>query len=79
MEYTKKPREQGGLGDMDIPLLSDITKKISKDYGILTPDGGVAFRATFIIDNKGVLRHTSCNDLPVGRNIEETLRLVQAF
>lgn len=49
------------------------------DYGCLTPDGGVAFRATYIIDDKGILRHTSVNDLPVGRNAQEYLRLVQAF
>lgn len=79
MEYTKKPRSQGGLGDMEIPMLSDLTKKISEDYGVLTPDGAIAFRGTFIIDKSGILRHSSINDLPVGRNPEETLRLVKAF
>lgn len=79
MEYTKKARADGGIGPMDIPMLSDLTKSISKDYGVLTPDGAISFRGTFIIDNKGVLRHSSINDLPVGRNPEETLRLVQAF
>ena len=61
---------------MDIAMLADLTKQVSKDYGCLTPDGGVAFRATYIIDGKGILRHSSVNDLPVGRNIDETLRLV---
>ena len=79
MEYTKKSRETGGLGDMDIPMLSDLTKQISKDYGVLTPDGAISFRGTFIIDKSGILRHSSVNDLPVGRSPEETLRLVQAF
>ena len=79
MEYTRKPRDQGGLGAMDIPMLSDLTKNISKDYGVLTPDGAISFRGTFIIDKSGILRHTSINDLPVGRSPEETLRLVQAF
>lgn len=79
MEYTKKPRAEGGLGEMDIPMLSDLTKKISQDYGVLTPDNAIAFRGTFIIDTAGVLRHLSINDLPVGRNPEETLRLVKAF
>ena len=78
-EYTKKPRAEGGLGPMSIPMLSDLTKSISKDYGVLTPDGAISFRGTFIIDKKGILRHTSCNDLPVGRNPEEVLRTVQAF
>ena len=67
---------------MNIPMLSDITKQISRDYGVLIEDGedaGVAFRATFIIDGKGILRHISVSDLPVGRNVDETLRLVKAF
>ena len=79
MEYTKKPRAEGGLGEMSIPMLSDLTKKISEDYGVLTPDNAIAFRGTFIIDKSGILRHSSINDLPVGRNPEETLRLVKAF
>jgi len=63
-------------------LLSDITHQIAKDYGVLVDEGadkGVSFRGTFIIDPKGVLRQLSINDLPVGRNVEEVLRLVQAF
>lgn len=79
MEYTKKPRSEGGLGEMSIPMLSDITKQISKDYGVLTPDDAISFRGTFIIDTSGILRHLSINDLPVGRNPAETLRLVKAF
>jgi peroxiredoxin (alkyl hydroperoxide reductase subunit C) len=79
MEYSKKPRSQGGLGEMQIPILADITKSISRDYGVLTPDGAISFRGTFIIDKNGVLRHSSVNDLPVGRNPDETLRLVKAF
>ena len=84
MEYTKKDRKKGGLGPMDIPMVSDLSKKIAKDYGCLIEDPtdgdcGVAFRATYIIDGKGILRHMSINDLPVGRNVEETLRLVKAF
>lgn len=81
-EYCQKPRNQGGLGELKAPLLSDFTKVISRIYGALItagPDAGVACRATFIIDPKGILRHASYSDLPVGRNIEETLRLVQAF
>ena len=71
MEYSLKSRKDGGLGEMAIPLISDITKDIAKKYGCLCDDGddsGVAFRATYIIDRKGIVRHTSVNDLPVGRN-----------
>jgi alkyl hydroperoxide reductase subunit AhpC len=67
---------------MNLPMLSDITKQISRDYGLLIEDGedaGVAFRGTFIIDGNGVLRHICVSDLPVGRNVDETLRLVKAF
>lgn len=78
-EYTKKPRDQGGLGEMQIPMLSDLTKQISKDFGVITQDNAISLRGTFLIDPKGVLRHSSINDLPVGRNVDETLRLVQAF
>merc|ERR1719183_3453688 len=79
MAYTQVSRDKGGLGDMDIPMLSDLGKNISNDYGVLTPDGAISFRGTFIIDKSGILRHSSINDLPVGRNPDETLRLVKAF
>ena len=82
MEYTKKDRKKGGLGPMAMPMLSDLTKQIAKDYGCLIEEGGdngVAFRATYIIDDKGILRHVSISDLPVGRNVDETIRLVKAF
>jgi len=82
MEYCMKSRKQGGLGDMKIPLIADVSKQVAKDYGCLIDhgdDNGVAFRATYVIDREGVLRHISMNDLPVGRNIDEISRLVQAF
>ena len=67
---------------MQIPMLSDLSHQISKDYGCLIEDGGdagVSFRATYIIDGNGILRHISMNDLPVGRNADEYIRLIQAF
>ena len=79
MEYTKKEKKDGGIGQIQIPLLSDLTKKISEDYDVLTPDKAISFRGTFIIDKAGILRHSSINDLPVGRNPEEFYRLVKAF
>lgn len=82
MEYALKSRKDGGLGEMDIPLLSDVNKTIARDYGCLIEEGedaGIAFRATYIIDGKGIVRHVSINDLPVGRNPDEYLRLVKAF
>lgn len=82
MEYCSKPRAEGGLGKMDIPLIADLNKEVTSAYGVLCDKGdekGVAYRATFIIDREGILRHYSINDLPVGRNVEEVLRLVKAF
>lgn len=81
-EWALKERKAGGLAPLSCPLLSDLTQDISKDYGVLVDSGddrGVSFRATFIIDPSGILRHASINDLPVGRNVDEVLRLVQAF
>lgn len=74
MEWTKKPRKQGGLGEIDIPLLADLNKRISRDYGCLDEDAGTAFRATYIIDRNQVVKHISSNDLGVGRNVAEYLR-----
>ncbi|KAB7497289.1 Peroxiredoxin-4 [Armadillidium nasatum] len=68
-----------GLGKLSIPLVSDITHTIAKDYGVYLEDQGVALRGLFIIDDKGILRQITMNDLPVGRSVDETLRLVQAF
>jgi len=64
---------------MRIPILADKTHKISTDYGVLKEDEGIAFRGLFIIDPKGILRQITINDLPVGRSVDETLRLVEAF
>ncbi|XP_064079918.1 peroxiredoxin-2-like [Macrobrachium nipponense] len=79
LAWTNTPRKDGGLGKLNIPLLSDITHKISIDYGVYLEGQGIALRGLFIIDDKGVLRQITMNDLPVGRSVDETLRLVQAF
>ncbi|XP_047129295.1 peroxiredoxin-4 [Hydra vulgaris] len=79
LAWINTPRQQGGLGKMKIPLLADLTKQISKDYGVLLEDAGHTLRGLFIIDDKGILRQITMNDLPVGRSVDETLRLVQAF
>jgi len=79
LAWIKTPRKEGGLGKMQIPLVSDLTKEISRNYGVLLEDQGITLRGLFIIDDKGVLRQITMNDLPVGRSVDETLRLVQAF
>jgi peroxiredoxin (alkyl hydroperoxide reductase subunit C) len=79
LAWVNTPREQGGLGSINIPLLSDITHQISKDYGVYLEHLGHSLRGLFIIDGKGIVRQITMNDLPVGRSVDETLRLVQAF
>lgn len=79
LAWINTPRKEGGLGDMNIPLLADKSMEIAKSYGVLKEEDGIAFRGLFIIDDKGNLRQVTINDLPVGRDVDETLRLVQAF
>lgn len=78
LAWINTPRKDGGLGKIDFPLLADYKKTISQDYDVLL-EGGFALRGLFIIDRNGILRHMSINDLPVGRSVDETLRLVKAF
>lgn len=67
------------MGKINYPLLSDITKNISRDYGVLLEDKGIALRGTFIIDPDGILRNVVVQDLPIGRNIDDTLRVLTAL
>jgi alkyl hydroperoxide reductase subunit AhpC len=64
---------------MQIPLVADVTKTIAADYGVLLEDIGIALRGIFLIDPEGVLQQITVNNLPVGRNVDETIRLIQAF
>ncbi|CDS02797.1 hypothetical protein LRAMOSA00201 [Lichtheimia ramosa] len=79
LAWINTPRKQGGLGEMNIPILADKTKQVARDYGVLLEDAGVTLRGLYIIDVKGVIRQITINDLPVGRNVDEVLRLIDAF
>ena len=79
LAWVNTPRKQGGLGHVNIPLLSDLTHQISKDFGVYLEHLGHSLRGLFIIDGKGIVRQITMNDLPVGRSVDETLRLIQAF
>jgi peroxiredoxin (alkyl hydroperoxide reductase subunit C) len=68
-----------GLRDLPFPMLADTKRELAAALGILHPEAGVALRATFIVDPEGVIRHVSVNDLSVGRNVDEVLRLLDAF
>jgi len=78
LAWTNTPRKEGGLGHIAYPLLSDITKKIARDYGVLVNEA-VALRGLFLINPKGKVAYSVVHDLGVGRSVEETLRVLQAF
>lgn len=71
--------ENGGLGEISYPLASDITKEVSRSYGVLIEEEGIALRGLFIIDPDSKIRYSVVHDLNVGRSIEETLRVLQAL
>ncbi len=77
--WLKTPLSQGGIEGVKYPILADINKTIARDYDVLLPDAGIALRGTFLIDKEGIVRHQSVNDLPLGRNVDEMLRLVEAL
>lgn len=79
LAWRKTPRNEGGIGEIQYPLIADMTKSISKDYGVLIPEGGIALRGLFLIDRDGIVRHQLVNDLPLGRSVEEAIRLVDAL
>lgn len=77
--WSYTAREDGGLGGVHVPLLSDRSHKISRDYGVLVEGEGVAQRAMFIVDPQGLVRHFSCNDADIGRSVDEARRLLDAL
>ncbi|MEI7669287.1 MAG: peroxiredoxin [Pseudomonadota bacterium] len=76
--WKNTPVEKGGIGNVSFPLVADLTKSIARDYDVLLNDA-VAFRGTFLIDGNGVVRHQIINDLPLGRNVDEAIRIVDAL
>lgn len=78
LAWRNTPVNQGGIGQIRYPLVSDLTKSISLNYGVLL-DGGIALRGLFLIDKEGKIRHMVVNDLPLGRNVDEAIRMVDAL
>lgn len=78
LAWINTARKDGGLGDIQYPLVADLNKQIAADYDVLL-DAGIALRGLFLIDKNGVVRHQVVNDLPLGRNIEEALRMIDAL
>ncbi|CAG5128412.1 unnamed protein product, partial [Candidula unifasciata] len=79
LAWINTSRKKGGLEGLHYPLLSDFNKTISRDYGVLVEDEGIALTVLFLIDTNGIIRHITINDLPVGRCVDEVIRVVQAF
>ncbi len=78
LAWIETPRAKGGLGDLKYPLVADLTKKISADYGVLL-DAGISLRGLFVIDQKGIVRAITIHDLPLGRSVDESLRVLDAL
>ncbi len=79
LAWLNTPKSAGGIQGIAYPLVSDLTKEIARQYGVLKEDEGISYRGLFLIDKSGVVRHQLVNDLPLGRSVEEALRLVDAL
>lgn len=77
--WLAQPKEKGGIQGVEYPLVADLSKSISTNYHVLKEDEGLAYRGQFLIDKQGVIRHQLVNDLPLGRSVEEALRLLDAL
>lgn len=77
--WLNTPKSEGGIEGVKYPIVSDINKTIARDYDVLLPNAGIALRGAFLIDKEGVVRHQTVNDLPLGRNVSEFLRLIEAL
>jgi len=78
LAWKSTPLKEGGIGNVQYPIVSDLTKQISRDFGILFNES-IALRGLFLIDKTGIVRHAVINDLPLGRSIDEALRMVDAL
>jgi peroxiredoxin 2/4 len=78
LAWKNTPVNQGGIGNVQFPLIADLTKQISRDYGVLINDA-ISLRGLFLIDKDGIVRHALINDLPLGRNVDEAIRVIDAL
>ena len=78
LAWKRTPVDQGGIGQIRYPLVSDLKREIARSYGVLTDDE-VALRGLFLIDRQGIIRHAVLNDLPLGRSVAEALRMLDAL
>jgi peroxiredoxin (alkyl hydroperoxide reductase subunit C) len=78
LAWRNTPRKEGGLGQIKYPLVADLSKEIGKSYDVLLP-AGICLRGLFLIDKKGLVQHQVVNNLPLGRSVDEALRMVKAL
>lgn len=78
LAWTQQSRDEGGIGEVNFPILADMKKEIAEAYEVLTEDG-VALRGSFIIDDQDVIQQATINNLSVGRNVDEALRLLKGY
>ncbi|HEY9844538.1 MAG: peroxiredoxin [Candidatus Sericytochromatia bacterium] len=79
LAWLNTPKSQGGIQGVQYPIVSDFNKTISRDFDVLLEDAGIALRGLFLLDKEGVVHHATLNNLPLGRNVEEALRVVDAL
>jgi peroxiredoxin 2/4 len=77
--WLNTPRALGGIHGIEYPLVSDFNKTIARDFHCLSEEEGIAYRGLFVIDQGGIVRHQLVNDLPIGRNVDEVLRILDAL
>jgi peroxiredoxin (alkyl hydroperoxide reductase subunit C) len=79
LAWLNTPKNKGGIEGIDFPLISDLNKSIARDYDVLIPHEGIAYRGLFLIDKEGIVRHQVVNDLPLGRSVDEAVRILDAL
>jgi peroxiredoxin (alkyl hydroperoxide reductase subunit C) len=79
LHWLSSPKTQGGIKGIEYPIVSDLNQRIARDYGVLHEESGIAYRGLFVIDCKGVIRHLLVNDFPIGRSVNEALRVLDAL
>ena len=78
LAWRQTPRDKGGIGQIDYPLVADVSKRIARDYDVLIEDS-ISLRGLFFIDREGIVRHQTVNDDPIGRSVDEAMRVVKAY
>lgn len=79
LAWLQTPKSKGGIQGVEYPLVADLNKTIARDYSVLKEDEGIAYRGLFLIDRQQVVRHQLVNDLPLGRSVDEALRMLDAL